>query len=295
MDFPIVTRFLNGFLMIALPILLGIFLVYKFKSSWKLWLIGGATFIISQVFHIPFNNYVLSPLLVSIQHAMPAVSVSLISAVILGASAGVFEEFARYGMFRWWLKDKHTWRSAIVAGAGHGGAEAILLGALVMWVFINMVAVRNADLSKLNLAPDQLAAAQQQLQAYWSASWFDSLLGVVERIFTIPFHVMASVMVLQVFTRRPGHQQFEWLALAIALHAMMDASVVFIAGQWSPYAAEAVLGGLAVVDIFIIFALRQPEPDSNTPDGLQTPKAPPIFTPLPVDESSENLEKTRYQ
>jgi uncharacterized membrane protein YhfC len=293
MDIVTITRFLNGFLMIALPIVLGIFLVGKFKLSWKLWLIGGAIFIISQVFHIPFNTYVLNPIIGFIQQHLPGVSSSLVTYLTLGVSAGIFEECARYSMFRWWLRDKQSWRVAVLAGAGHGGGEAIILGSIVMWVFINMVALRNADLSKLNLTPDQLTAAQQQLQAYWSIPWYETLFGAVERIFTIPFHIMASVIVLQVFTRRPGKEQLGWLGLAIFLHTMMDTSAPFIAGVWSAYAAEAVLGGLAVIDIFIIFALRQPEPAE--PGPTLSPKEPPVFTPEPIEETPDNLDKTRFQ
>lgn len=291
MDLVTITRFVNGFLMIVLPILLGMYLVKRFKLSWKIWLIGGITFIISQILHIPFNTYVLNPLLSHFQ----GVSGTLLAALLLGLSAGIFEECARYGMFRWWLQDKRTWRTAVLAGAGHGGTEAIFLGAVVLWVFINMVAVRNADLSKLNLTPSQLQSAQQQIQAYWSVPWYDTLLGVVERIFTIPFHIMASVLVLQVFTRRPGHQQLGWLGLAIMLHMLMDASAVFIGSQWNAYAAEAVLGGLAVMDIIIIFVLRQPEPDHNDQKPDETPKKLPSFSPEPIEETSDNLEKTRFQ
>lgn len=295
MDLASITRFLNGFLMIALPIVLGIYLINKFHLGWKLWLIGASTFIISQIFHLPFNTYLLNPLLGTIQQTIQGVPGNLVVALILGLSAGIFEECARYGMFRWWIKDARSWRTAILAGAGHGGAEAILLGGLVMLAYINMVAYRNTDLSSLNLTSDQLEIARQQIQTYWSVPWYNTLFGAVERIFTIPFHIMASVFVLQVFTRRPGHQQLWWLGLAILFHTLMDASVVFIAGQWGGYAAEAVLGGLAILDIVIIFALRQPEPEPTIlPPHLPT-NEPPVFNPKPVEETSENLENTRYQ
>ena len=252
---------------------------------------GAAIFIFSQLLHSPFNTYILSPLLGN----PPVISGNLVAALAFGLSAGVFEECARYGMFRWWLRDKRSWRTAILAGAGHGGAEAIYLGAVLMWFFINMVAVRNADLTKLNLAPDQLEIARQQVQAYWSLRWFDSLLPVLERIFTIPFHIMASVLVVQVFTRRPGQQQLGWLGLAIFLHAMMDATAVFLAAYWSVYAIEAMLGGLAIMDIFIIFALRQPQKEPAETQLQPSQVELSGFTPKPVEETSENLEKTRFQ
>ncbi len=295
MDLAVLTRFLNGFLMIAMPIILGIYLINRFHSSWKIWLIGAATFIISQVFHLPFNTYILNPLLKNIQISLPGAAGILVVAILLGLSAGVFEECARYGMFRWFLKDNRTWHGAILAGAGHGGIESIILGALVLWGFINMMAYRNLDLSSLNFSPDQLAIARQQVQAYWSLPWYTTLFGAVERIFTIPFHIMASVVVLQVFTRRPGHQMLQWLGLAIILHAIMDASAVFIASQWGGYAAEAVLGVLAIMDIIIIFVLRQPEPEPIEAPSLSSPGELPAFSPAPVEETSENLENTRYQ
>ena len=295
MDLLSITHFLNGFLMIALPLLLGIYLTNKFHMGWKLWLIGGATFILSQVGHLPFNSYLLTPLLESIQQTIPGPSGILVIAVCAGLSAGIFEECARYAMFRWWLKDSHTWRSSILTGAGHGGIEAILLGGLVMWGYINMMAYRNSDLSSLNLTPQNLAIFQQQLLSYWSMPWYTTLLGAVERIFTIPFHIMASVIVLQVFTRRPGHQQIGWLGLAILFHTIMDASAVFLSSKLSVYLVEAVLGGLALLEIIIIFVLRQPEPIPPEYSPILPHDMPPVFTPTQVEETSENLDQTRYQ
>jgi uncharacterized membrane protein YhfC len=295
MDFASLMHFLNWFLMIALPILLGIFLINKSHLSWKFWLIGAVTFIFSQVLHIPFNKYILNPILINIQQTLPSLLASLVVAMLLGLSAGIFEECARYGMFRWWIKNTRTWWSAIVTGAGHGGIESIILGVLVMLSFINMMAYRNLDIGTLNLPADQLDTVRQQIQMYWNLPWYDSLMGAVERIFTIPFHIAASVIVLQVFTRKPGQRKHVWLILAILYHALMDSSIVFIASKYNAYAAEGILGVMAVLDIFIIFALRQPEPEPAQPPppsdiGEQIP-----FQPTPIEETSENLEKTRYQ
>jgi uncharacterized membrane protein YhfC len=295
MDLLSVTHFLNGLLIIAMPILLGIYLTEKFHLGWKIWLIGACIFILSQIFHIPFNIYVLNPLLAKIQSAVQGPSEQLIVAALLGLSAGVFEETARYAMYRWWIKDVRTWRNGILAGAGHGGIEAILLGILVMLAYVKLMAYRNLDLSKLNLTLDQLAIARQQIQNYWNAPWYASLLSAVERAFSIPFHIAASAIVLQVFTRHPGHQQLRWLGLAIFYHASMDASIVFIAGHWGVYAAEAVLGVMAVLDIFIIFFLRQPEPELAPSPSSSTSYEPSTIKPTPVEETSENLENTRYQ
>jgi uncharacterized membrane protein YhfC len=295
MDVSTLTHFLNPALMIALPILLGIYLVYKSRLSGKYWLIGAATFIISQVFHIPFNSYVLNPIFEKIQLFLPAALSTLVIAAMLGLSAGIFEECARYGMYRWWLKTPLSWWRGILTGAGHGGIESIILGVLVLLSFFNMMAYRNMDLSSLNLTQDKIDIARQQIQMYWSLPWYDSLLGAVERIFTIPFHIAASILVLQVFTRKPGHQQLGWLFLAIIYHAIMDASAVIVVGKWGGYVAEAILGVMAILDIIIIFALRQPEPEPVELTTTQNINEPPAFTPNQIEETSDNLENTRYQ
>jgi len=295
MNLLVITHFLNGILMIAIPIALAIYLTEKFRSGWKLWLIGASIFIISQVFHIPFNTYLLKSLLAKVQSTYQGNTGLLIIVIILGLSAGVFEETARYAMYRWWIKGARTWRSSILAGAGHGGIEAIILGILVLLTYFNLMAYRNLDLSNLNLSLDQLSIARQQIQAYWNAPWYATLLGALERLFTIPFHIAASVLVLQVFTRKPGQQKLWWLFLAILYHALMDAAAVFVSSQWGYYLAEAVLGGMAILDIFIIFSLRQVEPIIEIPMTPPEGQVPPSFTTSPIEETSENLDKTRFQ
>jgi len=293
MDLPSITHFLNALLMIALPILLGIYLVNRLNGGWRVWGIGACIFIISQVFHIPFNQFLLNPFLNKLPQIIPGIKGLLLIAILLGLSAGIFEETARYLMFSWWLKDKRTWGVGILAGAGHGGIEAILLGILVLLGYFNMVAYRNVDLSRFYSSLNQLQIATQQLQGYWDAPWYANLMGAVERMFTIPFHIAASVLVLQVFTRRHGQQRIAWLGLAILYHAFVDASAYFVFRQWGVYPSEALLGILAVVAVIIIFVLRQPEPPPLVPELPASEK--PVFTPTSIEETSENLDNTRYQ
>jgi uncharacterized membrane protein YhfC len=288
MDLLAVTYFLNGMLMVAIPILLGIYLTNRFRIGGKIWWIGACIFIISQILHIPFNLFILNPLLPRLQQGTQGL---LIIAGLLGLSAGIFEETARYGMYRWWLKDSRTWRSAILAGAGHGGIEAIIFGVLVIVGYLNMMAYRNLDLGRLSLALGELQIAS--LQAYWSAPWYATLLGAVERAFTIPVHIAASVLVLQVFTRGRGHQRLAWLGLAIFFHAVVDASAYYIFRQWGVYISEAAIGVMAVMAVIIIFGFRQPEAVASAPEPVAY--RPPAFTPTALEETSDNLEKTRFQ
>ncbi len=100
--------------------------------------------IFSQVLHIPFNALV-NP--VFNQFGFIALPLSLqnsILSVFLGLSAGLFEELSRYAMYRWWAKDARSWGKGLLAGAGHGGIEAILLGfSGTLWIYPDAYSTRN--------------------------------------------------------------------------------------------------------------------------------------------------------
>ena len=66
---------LNGLLMVGMPIGLGFFLARRVvtgttgQSGWRLWWIGAAGFVISQIGHIPFNFFLTW---LFQQHILPA-------------------------------------------------------------------------------------------------------------------------------------------------------------------------------------------------------------------------------
>ncbi len=279
MDILLIAHLLNGLLMVAMPIGLAIYLLHRWKLSGRIWWIGAATFILSQVGHIPFNWIVGKLLNQTGMVAWSPTAQLVFNAVFLGLSAGIFEELARYLVLRHWAKEARSWRTGVLFGAGHGGAEAIILGVLVLYGFIQMVALRNADLSKM-IPAGQLALVQQQVHAYWSATWYDSMLGALERFFTIPCQIAMAVMVMQVFTRK----QIRWLIMAIGYHAILDGASVLGTRYLRVYGTEALIGGFAILSLVLILALFQPEPPENTPP---TPPAPAVPLPVPVDEKSE--------
>ncbi len=270
MDLLVLTYFLNGLLMVAMPVGLGIYLTRRFRIGWRIWLIGAATFILSQIGHIPFNQ----GLTLLFQHGIlpsPPTEWRLpFNAVVLGLSAGLWEELARYSAYRWWAKDARTWRKGVLMGAGHGGIEALILGALVLYWYAQMLALRGQDLPTLlgnRLTPAQLLALETQLNAYWSAPWTASLLGAVERLFTIPVQITLSVIVLQAFVRG----QFRWVWLAIGWHTLIDAVSVFASNKIGIYWTEAVIGLVALISLATLFALHRPEPETES--GGEPPKS----------------------
>jgi uncharacterized membrane protein YhfC len=270
---------------------LGFFLSRKFGLSWRLFWIGAATFILSQVGHIPFNAGLTALFQKGILPSPPAAWQLVFNAIVLGLSAGLFEEISRFAVYRWWVKDARSWGRGLLLGAGHGGIEAMLVGGLLLVSFFYMFAIKDADLAGL-VPLDQLPLAQEQVDAYWSATWYDSLLGAVERSFTLPAHLAFSILVLQVFLRR----QLRWLWFSVAWHALLNAITLFIAGTWNIYLAELALGILAFINIGIIFKLRQPEPVADVqPESRPTTDSFDGFQMPSIEENTEHLDRTRYQ
>ena len=120
---------LNSLLMILLPLLLGIWLVHRYRVSWKLFLIGAAGFVVSQIGHIPLNQFVLNPFVRDFLAQGETVGRVLLAALLFGLSAGLFEEGTRY-LFYYFRKSMRDWDEGLMFGAGWGGIEAILLGLL---------------------------------------------------------------------------------------------------------------------------------------------------------------------
>ena len=230
--------------MMLLPVILWIYFTRQLTLSWKLVLAGSATFIASQVLHIPLLA-VIKPILQK--------NSLLMNAIILGLLAGIFEETARYILFRYILKNARSWKEGILVGLGHGGTEALILGVLAVLAFVNMLVYRNIDLSNVPSIPaDQLALAKQQIAAYWSAPWYMALLGAVERVFAICLHVSLSVMVLYSIA---NHKPL-WFWSALLWHAMVDATAVLAAPKIGALAVEGIIAAFAFISLWIIFGMR---------------------------------------
>jgi len=127
-----------------------------------------------------------------------------------------------------------------------------------------MIVMHDADLSTLGVPAEQLPLVQEQVANFWVSPWYAGLLGAVERVFAICFHLSAAVLVLQAFTRK----NLIWLWAAILWHAMVDGIAVAAVSMVGPYWTEALIGIMALISLGIIFALRDREPGLGTATGV---------------------------
>lgn len=230
--------------MILLPIILWIVFTRKFALSWKLVLAGGLTFIASQVLHIP--------LVVGLNKFLQSASL-LVTAIVLGLLAGLFEETARYILFKFILKKSGSWKEGVLVGLGHGGTEALLIGISAAFTVVSMIALRNTDLSTVPSIPaDQVELAKQQVEAFWSAQPFTALLGFIERIFAMCLHVSLSLMVLYGLAKK----QAIWFWMAVIWHAFVDAVAVYVGQSVGILQTEGLVAIFAAISLWIVFRMK---------------------------------------
>lgn len=277
---------INYGLMIVIPIIVALFIRRRTAAPWRFFFMGAVTFIVSQVFHIPFNFVVQrSGLLPS---DLSVTANLILYGAFLGLSAGVFEETARYLTYRFWAKDARSWSRGLMLGAGHGGSEAILVGALAAINFVALLVTVNNETAMSALPAEQRQLVTGALAQIMDAPAGTLLLGAVERVFAIAAHLAMSLLVLQVFLRR----NIAWLFASIGFHTLLNMVAVIAAARIGPYATEGIIGLFALLALFIIFRLRTPEPEpAPEPESLPPPADAAALDLRPTDEA---LDRSRY-
>ncbi len=248
-NIPLIVMFvLAGTFNVVFPLVLGWWIIRKRHTSWKLFGVGVVTFICSQIFHLP----VVAGLNVLFNsEAMPSIDPSFapfFNAIVLGLLAGLFEETARWVGYKLLKERGNSLGAALTLGAGHGGIEAIAIGAIVLFTLVSMLSLQAIDSGSLALPADQMEAVQQQLQVYFSAPWYMPLAGAVERISAVALHISLSILVWLSFARRNAL----WFWGAILYHALVDGlTVVAVSFGMSIW----ILEGLLIITSFAMLML----------------------------------------
>jgi uncharacterized membrane protein YhfC len=288
MDLLTLTYPLSGVLMAVIPFGLSYYLARRYKLGGRLWWIAASTFILSQIGLIPFS-LVVSGMFEQGRLPIPQGGWAILfNAVLVGVSAGVFEELARYAMLRWWAKDARSWPQGLLAGLGHGGVEAIVIGLLVLFAFYQMSGLRQADLSAV-VPAEQLDLARQQVATFWSMPWHIPLLDALDRLFDLACQISYPILILQAFLR----QQSRWVGAAVLWHALVDGVASLTKGSLPYLAAEGIMALLALISLGLVFALRWADP-SAAPEPPAPPKPLSVKSLKPANETPESLEKSRY-
>jgi uncharacterized membrane protein YhfC len=228
-----------------LPIAAALWWSHKSGIGWRYWGFGALVFFVSQiVLRLPW----LVPLGAAVSGSIKG-NLWLTAAWVAFAAitAALFEEIGRWLGYRYLLREEKSFRSGMMYGLGHGGIESILLvGLSVAASLATYVLLAQGKLPQL---PAEQAA---QISAVLAAQTpLTALMGGVERIFTLVFHVAFSVLVLQCFLR--GERR--WLFYSIAAHFFINIVGPGLNGI-SIFVAEGALFVLALLAFMVIVRLK---------------------------------------
>ncbi len=303
-------------LMLLFPLLLGWWIRRRFGIGWGVFGIGALTFIASQVVHLPLN-YALGLLGGGRGVALwPLIPLALVAGLSAGAAlaalllrdprgpdawgdlmnAAVLQAILLIAVrivLRTLARRTRGWRAGLQFGAGHGAAEAIIFGALVLVNVIAMIALRSLDPAVLGLA----GAAAEQIQAaqatYWNTAAYLPILAGLERVMAITLHIaLATLGMRSVARRRPLY-----LLAAIGLHTAVNAWAVWAvqtAGIWATYAG---LLAFAVLSLWLIWRLREaPPPVELAPAPAPIPTAADLAPrALSPEELARRAAASQYE
>jgi uncharacterized membrane protein YhfC len=256
MDILPYTYLLNGTLMVAVPILLGYLLVRKFKLGWNPWFAGAVTFLLSQVIYGFFTRGATGMLNNTSMINWSMSAKMAFNAAFLGLSAAVIEEGMRYVLLRWWSRDLRSWKEGLLLGAGHGGAQAVVLGVFALFYVSQMIQMRGAEMANV-VDASQVEQATELVQRFWSAPWYDTFLSGLDALLFLAINLgLATMVVLSFREGKPG-----WFALAILFHAVAglirEGGPYFVGVYWT----EGLLAVCAALAIFLVFSLRRRDPE----------------------------------
>lgn len=283
----IILRVVNFVLMIGIPVFLAMKIYRRGKAGFRPIWIGAAAFVLSQVGHIPFNQFLMFPLLEKIGISpIPREGFQLIMlGLAAGLSAGLFEEITRYLVLRFWLRKDHQELLPVKYGAGHGGIEAILAGLLALIAFVQVL-ILGGEGGLAGLDVEQAALVQSQLETYWAIPWQHSLLGAWERVSAMAFHIGASILVYKsIVEKKPL-----WLIIAVLGHTGLDAFAVVGVSKMDLVLFESILFVFTLAWLRWAWMVRARDPDET--EIAQEPLPDLGFRATQI--TAEQIEESRY-
>ncbi len=177
-----------------------------------------------------------------------------------GLAAAIFEETGRFLAMKFPMKKFLSKENAILYGIGHGGIESILLigityiSNLVTSVMINMGQLDTI----LSGVPESMRdETKETLSVLWTEPSWTFYLAGIERISTIVLQICLSYIVY----RAVSDKKAALFILALAIHFIVDFSVVFLAKKVSVVVMEVIL--FVVVAVIAFFTWKAYKEDSN--------------------------------
>ena len=234
------------------------------RVRWALFGWGALAFAGSQVVHLPVLAGLTALGKALDLHLSFAVKTT-VNVLILGGTAGLFEETARWLLLRRRQVGADRWVDAVGFGIGHGGLEALLVAGMSI-LSSGVMLLQGDKLVEQVRAVDPAKAelVAQQLQSLRGLDLPQILLGPWERGLAMLLHVALTVLVWRAV--KTGKRR--WLALAILWHAAVDGLAVLAMSLGAkPMQVELGLTAASVLSVVVLLRSRPVTASTVAPAG----------------------------
>lgn len=230
---------LTAFAIVILPFILAIILRRRQPVPWFYFIVGVFTFAGAQLVHIPLNEFLVWIGL--LPSDTPEGAALVLSAVVLGLTAGLTEELGRVVGYRL-VPRARRFEDGVMMGLGHGGIEAILVGIVMAAGISSLWNLDSLGILPQGVSAEDYATLRRQLELI-DQTQLVALAPLVERLIAMTAQVTLSILVLTAFNSR----QWLYVMAAIIYHAALD-TIAILGAQWfdSPWPVEAILAAVVL-------------------------------------------------
>lgn len=228
--FTIIALLISGLVSIVFPILVVVIVKRKSKHAWGPFFAGVLSFWLLQIIiRIPLLQVVLP----NYKWYHDLAENYLLLGLFLGGTAALFETVGRLFTMKFLLRNRVSYHSGILHGAGHGGIEAILLVGLnfIIYAFfatqINSIGIE-AFVVKIS-GGNELALEQTRVladQLVNQESWMFLVAGL-ERAMTIVVHIALSLMIMEGIYK---NRIVLYSLIVFLIHGSLDFFAVYLQG-----------------------------------------------------------------
>ncbi len=223
---------------LALPIGLGVLIIRRFHTPWRLIAVGVLTNLVYQIGVSYLFQAIGGTEIYTTQIAnLPPVTY----AILIGFLSAIIEQAIRTGGF-WFVRNTiQTWGSGLTVTAGYAGIESVLIGLQLLLTLIFALTFSPGTQGS-NLTPEEIASLQTQVTSFWQTPWSLPLVAGLQRMAVLMMQAALGMMVWLAISRKI----WVWLGAALAWQTAMNALSVI---------PSASMSNLSVIALYILIGV----------------------------------------
>ena len=223
MPFLTVSFVISILIQLVLPIGLGVLIMRRYHTPWRLLTVGVAAYLVFQIVELPLFQAIGGTEFYTTQIVnLPPVAY----AILTGFLAAIIEQAIRTGGFLLVRNSVQTWGGGLTVTAGYAGIESALIGLQLLLTLI-FALTYNPAVPGSTLTPEEAASLQAQVTSFWQLPWYLPLVAGLQRMAVFLMQSALGIMVWLAISRR----MWVWVGAALAWQTAMNTLSVILAAS----------------------------------------------------------------